>query len=137
MKRMRKLLGGSRGTAAVEFSLLLPLLLLLVFGIIELGQAWYARQMMVNASREGARMGVLYSSTGITNQDVESHVNNLLTEAGFSFPIQVDCEGAEGSPGDLVTVQVTTEYPFQVLGNLVPGVEHNLTLFASTVMRHE
>ena len=50
---------GDRGAAAVEFALLLPLLLLLVFGIIDFGRAINAQITLTQAAREGARLAAL------------------------------------------------------------------------------
>jgi len=47
------------GAAAVEFALLLPLLVLLLFGIIQFGIAFNARIQATNAAREAARMAVV------------------------------------------------------------------------------
>jgi Flp pilus assembly protein TadG len=44
-----------RGAAAVEFALVLPLLMLLLFGIIEFGRAYNAKVTLTHAAREGAR----------------------------------------------------------------------------------
>ena len=49
-----------RGAIAVEFAIIFPVLILLVFGIIDFGHAWYMRHMMSDASREGARYGTRY-----------------------------------------------------------------------------
>src|SRR5512135_1792339 len=51
---------GQRGAAAVEFAIVLPLLVILTFGIIEFGIYIYDKAMITNASREGARAGVVY-----------------------------------------------------------------------------
>ena len=48
-----------RGAAAVEFALVLPLLLLLVFGIIDFGRAINAQITLTQAAREGARLAAL------------------------------------------------------------------------------
>jgi hypothetical protein len=60
---MQRVLSGfarnDRGATAVEFAIILPLLLLFVFGIIEWGLYMYNRQVITNAAREGARYGVL------------------------------------------------------------------------------
>ena len=136
MRTWQKLLKTSRGSAAVEFALFLPILLMLVFGVVELGSAWYAKQMMVNASREGARLGTLYDTDGITDQEVEAHVQTVLTNAGFSSPVTITSTGAGGSSGQLVRVEVNAAYQFPVLSALIPAVEP-VTLTAATVMRHE
>jgi Flp pilus assembly protein TadG len=48
-----------RGAAAVEFALLLPVLLLIVFGIIDFGRALNAQITLTQAAREGARLDAL------------------------------------------------------------------------------
>ena len=64
MSKKNHLLGGlvrgREGAAAVEFALVLNLLLLLLMGMIDFGHAWFLRQVITNASREGARAGVVY-----------------------------------------------------------------------------
>jgi Flp pilus assembly protein TadG len=62
-RRMVRNTMGDRGVAAVEFALLLPMLLLLVFGIIDFGRALNAQITLTQAAREGARL----ASVGSTN----------------------------------------------------------------------
>ncbi|MDQ0731397.1 TadE/TadG family type IV pilus assembly protein [Arthrobacter sp. B1I2] len=45
-----------RGAAAVEFAILLPLLLMLVMGTIEFGRAYNAQLTLTNAARDGVRV---------------------------------------------------------------------------------
>ena len=51
-----------KGAAAVEFALLLFPLVLITFGIIEFGLLLYNQQILTNASREGARAGIVLAS---------------------------------------------------------------------------
>lgn len=63
-----------RGAALVEFALVLPLLLVLIFGIIEFGIIIYDKAMVTNAVREGARTGIVfraYDSTNAPDPDVD------------------------------------------------------------------
>lgn len=46
---------GQRGVAAIEFALLLPILVLFTFGIVEFGRAFNAQVTVTHAAREGAR----------------------------------------------------------------------------------
>ncbi|MCB2191830.1 MAG: pilus assembly protein [Deltaproteobacteria bacterium] len=126
-----------RASVAVEFALFMPVFLLLVFAVVELGSAWYAKQMLVNASRDGARMASLLNPGDITDIDVETHVQNLLTTAGFPGTFSVSSTGAEDTTGTLVTVQVDSTYQLPVLGALIPSNLSEVNLSATTVMRHE
>jgi Flp pilus assembly protein TadG len=135
IRKLARLIRGDRGSVIVEFALLLPLFCTLVFAIIEFGSAWYSKQMLVNASREGARMGALFE--GVSDSEVEVFVNNVLTTAGFPGSVNVTSTGASGGTGTLVTVSINANHDLPVLGNLVPGVPSTMTLNATTVMRHE
>lgn len=64
-----------RGVAAVEFAMVAPLFLLLVFGTIEIGRMLMVQQTLVNASREGARQAVL---EGATQESVTETVADCL-----------------------------------------------------------
>lgn len=52
-----------RGAAVVEFAVVLPLLLTILFGIIEYGWIFMVRQTLQTAAREGARIAILQTST--------------------------------------------------------------------------
>jgi Flp pilus assembly protein TadG len=52
-----------RGAAAVEFALVLPILLMLVFGIIDFGRAWNAQIDLTQSAREGVRVYVISGDT--------------------------------------------------------------------------
>ena len=56
-----------RGVAAVEFGLMLPLLILLIFGIAEYGRMIYQYNALVKSVRDGARLLSIYSSSDTTN----------------------------------------------------------------------
>ena len=71
-----------RGAAVVEFALVVPVFILLVFGMIEFGRAIMVQQVLVNASREGARQAVL---DGTTVADIESQIN-ITGRRGPFFP---------------------------------------------------
>lgn len=60
-----------RGGVLVEFALILPLLLLLFFGIIEFSLLMYNKQVITNASREGARYGIVVMAGGARHSITE------------------------------------------------------------------
>jgi hypothetical protein len=56
---MRRTRRRERGAAAVEFAITVPVLVAIVFGTIDWGAYFFQREIVVNASREGARVGTL------------------------------------------------------------------------------
>ena len=63
-----------RGASAIEFAIVFPLLVLLLFGIIEFSLILYDKVMITNASREGARAGIVVQLTRMTES---VHINEL------------------------------------------------------------
>lgn len=70
-----------RGAALVEFAVVLPLLLVLLFGIIEFGWVFMVRQTLSSAAREGCRMAVLKTATATMVQD---RVREVMEPTGFA-----------------------------------------------------
>lgn len=103
---MRKLGRGSsavRAAAVVEMAIVSPLLFALLFGIIEFGWLFTVRHTMVNAAREGARLGVLQ---GVESSDVISRVNDYLEPMGLDGKATVTyTDATDDDP--TVTVRVT------------------------------
>ena len=140
MKKLRKLLGQTSGIAAVEFALVLPLLLLFLFGIIEMGLAWHSKQIVANVCREGARFGTLYNAepSADPNGDVETYVAQVLSQIGFpaSKIVSINSTGAEGGTGTPVTVTVAVSHDFPVLSPIA-GLQSSININGTAVMRHE
>jgi Flp pilus assembly protein TadG len=144
-----KLLKKGRGASAVEFAIILPLLVLLVFGIIELTFALYDKAMITNASREGARVGIVYRSPAVSDAEITGVVNNYLGTHLISFgskrpPSSDPVTGATvlvmrtgGSPGGEVKVRVGYTYSFLVLPQFASGLGGGINMAAETVMRME
>lgn len=127
-----------RGAAAIEFALLLPVLLLILIGAMEFGYMFYTQQLITNASREGARAGIVQQLPKPTAGEIETVVIGYLTNTGIDMtrvvlPVQVVGAGVE-FPNDL-TVGVAYDYQFFVPGLF--GLGTTLRLNAQTVMRHE
>ena len=70
-----------RGAAVVEFAVVAPVYFLFVFGIIEYGRMVMVQQILTNAAREGARVGVLDNST---SSDVTTAANRYLAPANIT-----------------------------------------------------
>ncbi|MEX3983337.1 TadE/TadG family type IV pilus assembly protein [Paraburkholderia sp. EG287A] len=130
-----------RGVAAVEFALVLPMLLILLFGITEVGLFLYDKAVITNASREGARAGVVLKNPKLTQSDIQTIVTNytsnyLLTFGQQNTPV-VQANGTGGSFGTPLTVVVTYQFNGLGLGRMVDPVAGAITLSATTVMNNE
>jgi len=83
----------SRGQAAVEFALVLPLLVFVVVGLIEAGRAMFIYTSVTNASRESSRygsaFGLLPDETTAKYQDCAG-IRNAARQAGFYTPFLDD-----------------------------------------------
>ncbi len=145
----KRLLKKKRGASAVEFAIILPLLVLLVFGIIELSFALYDKAMITNASREGARVGIVYRLPAVTDAEITGVVNNflgsrLITFGGSRDPSSNPVSGATVivtrtgySPGGELRVRVGYTYSFLVLPHFTPGLGGGINMVAETIMRME
>ncbi len=131
-----------KGSAAVEFALVLPVLLILVFGIVEFSVALYDKAVVTNASREGARAGIVYRDPPVTDAEISNIVNsycqNRLLTFGSPNPVTTTVvrEGS-GASGDDLTVRVQYQYGFLVIPRFVTGITGGIQLEAQTIMRME
>jgi len=137
-----------RGQAVVEFALVVPVFLLILFGVIEFGRAFFVLHLMNNAAREGARTASLpnkseadvYAVVDNFVGGVGLDVNRKTTEiavipAGTSEPDPgVDLAGA--TSGDRVRVSVVYQFTV-VTGSFVPGLSDPIDLVGRCVFRHE
>ena len=70
-----------RAAAAVEMAIVTPILLTMLFGIIEYGWVFTVRQALVTAAREGARTASL---PGSTEQEVRDRIAQYMTPLGMA-----------------------------------------------------
>ncbi len=142
-------LKNSKGASAVEFAIILPLLALLIFGIVELSFALYDKAIITNASREGARVGIVYRLPSVTDAEIASVVNNYLGNHLITFggkrprgsnPMTgavVNVARSGASPGSELRVRVDYTYTFLALPKFAPGLTRGINMVAETVMRME
>lgn len=124
-----------KGAAVVEFAVVAPVFFLLVFGIIEYGRMVMVQQLITNASREGARRGVL---DGATTAEVSTLVNNYLASGGIKGATITVTPNPPSSAGYGAPVTVTVGVPFSKVSWLPkPMFLGNRTLSARSIMRRE
>ena len=137
------------GAVTVEFSILCVVFLLLVFGLADLCHGWYMKQVITNASREGARYGTRYQTDGGGNHVlpgalspsiasfIQSNYASLLPPTA-NMTVNVGGPGlTSGSAGDNVVVTVNATKIWFFLSNLVPSLGSSLSLSSTTVMTCE
>jgi Flp pilus assembly protein TadG len=114
-------------------ALVLPMLLLLVFGITEFGRAWMTLNVMHTASREGVRLAVV---TGPDVTAVETRVTEVCNAAVIT-PTSITVTGpVSGDLARRVTVTVTSDFTV-IPGKILGTFQGTIPLSASTTMRHE
>ena len=131
-RRMARRAPRDRGAAAVEFALLLPMLLLLVFGIIDFGRALNAQITITQAAREGARLEALgQPNVAGRTQAAATGVSPVTVTITGSCP-------AGAGPGVNATVQVSYAFsfvtPIAALAALFGSSVSSPTLTATGVM---
>jgi Flp pilus assembly protein TadG len=150
LSRLRQLLRrgrGEEGAAAVEFALILPILILLVLGGMDLGHRYYMQHLITNASREGARYAAKY--TGNVAPPTSAAVSNYvkLPPPGLNYDafnldnLTVATVYAGSFPNKIATVTVTADKHWWVLGTFhllgFPGFTNPQTITATTAMNVE
>ncbi len=127
-----------RGAASVEFGIILPLLLLLVFGIIEFGVLFYDKAMLTNASREAARAGVVFGlsddeRTAVITDTTSNYLgSSLITFGGTSSYSTTPVIDAEH-----LTVTLSYQYDFLLMPAFITDLTGGINLQAQTRMRLE
>ncbi|NGN83642.1 pilus assembly protein [Arthrobacter silviterrae] len=108
-----------RGAAAVEFALLLPVLLLLVLGIMEFGRLYNIQISASNAAREGARYAAVhYTDSGYVNDAAISAARNSAPTLPASTQVIITYSAGACSAGS--TVKVTVRPPATWMTGYLP-----------------
>jgi Flp pilus assembly protein TadG len=129
------------GASAVEFAIILPILVLLIFGIIEFSVALYDKAMITNASREGARAGIVYRVPSVTDGEIATVVNTYLGSSLITFGAPVAASTTVtrmgSNPGDGLKVTVNYTYTFLIIPSFIVSLSGGINMVAETVMRME
>jgi len=126
---------GQKGAAAVEFCIILPFLVLLVFGTIEFGVMFYNKQVLTNATREGARAGI---TAGITYTDVQQIVWDYCNEKliNLNGSNELPKEKIVVTPDGTDDLSVAVSFEYDLLFSQIIGITSTI-LSARTIMRME
>ena len=129
---MRKRLSDQRGVASLEFVLILPILLFVLFVSVELSRAWFTMNLLTTAAREAARAGVVAAPAAVQST-ATAKLNQLMGAGNWSGTIT--CNPSPCAPDSQVQVNVSTQFT-TVLPNLLPMLG-SITLQQTASMRYE
>jgi Flp pilus assembly protein TadG len=121
-----------RGTALLEFALVAPLLVVLLFGTIEMGRVLNSIVLVTNAAREGARRGAV----GDSDSQIRTTIDNYLTASGLR-PAQLATTITRDIAGTPPDINVTLTYAQDLVLPTLHLVPNPLPITATTVMRIE
>jgi len=93
----------SKAAVVVELAVVLPLLLTILFGIIEFGWTFMIYQSIANAAREGCRVAVL---EGSTDEDITARINNYMEMVGIQDYSVTITHSTPTDPTETVVVSV-------------------------------
>ncbi len=105
---------GEQGAAVVEFALVLPILMMFIFGIVEFGRGYNARIELTAAVREGARTAAL----GGNQAEIEARTRAAAPglSGPMSFPATTTCTVNPPPPNASVSVAYEFTYDIPFLG---------------------
>jgi len=124
-----------RGGALLEFAIVIPVFVLFLVGIAEIGRAVMVQQTLTDVSHGACRLAILESKT---YNDVQTYVEATMSAAGLAkYKLVVDPTPPSNADSfDPVTVVVQMDYSDIALG-LIPGFVRPNTLQGVTIMPRE
>jgi len=140
-QKRHPVLRSQRGSTAIEFALILPVIATMLFGVIDFGRLLYTKEVLSNAVREAARTGIVATAGGdvlpavIDAALTTSIQNSQLVDPADIANIQQVKTGPVGNRN--LSVTVNYNFNFLVVGGLIPGLTTNQTLSSTSIMRME
>jgi Flp pilus assembly protein TadG len=129
-----------RGQALVEFALIVPVFMLIGFGIFDFGFAFDSSLTISNAAREGARYGATDpNATNITNR--VRLVAGRLNDSNLTVTVSCKTSAGTACPGGMAgalagtTVVVSVSYSYRMMTPIVFGT--TIPLNSTAQMRVE
>ncbi len=128
-----------RGTALVEFALVLPILLVLTMAALDLSRAFLAKNVLHQAAREGVRLRVVMLAQPSSDDigRVEARVRQVAGSAGL-VPSAIDVSAVPSAGMNTVSVTAPFQFTFPGIFQLVgTNLTNPMPLTASCSMKQE
>ncbi len=119
---LRRLRETERGQSLVEFAMVLPLFLLLLFSIVDFGRAFYTWLVVTNAAREGARAAAVQLDQPAVYDKIyssfcDSYPSGCSLDPGRMVITPTNIQGPRGSE---VTIRIDYNFDFATpIGDIV------------------
>jgi len=146
-RSQRSRVGSERGAEIIELALVTPLFLLLIAAMFDFGFLFRNWEVVTNAAREGARLGVLPDYTcDDSTTDVRERIADYMAAAGIgdtdAYTVDVDTMAVDTAAGTfsacVVQVELTQPLPtLSVIGTLTGGAFGDVPVRANAIMRTE
>ncbi len=98
-----------RGQSLAEFALLLPLLMTILVGTLDLGRAFYTYVSLTNAAREAARYAAV-NGTAASSAQVQGEFMSGGSDISGCAPGSLTFSSTGGGRGNLYTVEVSCQF---------------------------
>ena len=138
---MKKISIKQKGQDLVEFSIILPFLAVMIFGIIDLGRAAYYFSALQNAAREGARYAIVSpnDTTGVVNLVKARAIGINPSDSNFVVGPGAIIDNSADDWNDEDYVQVQTNYSFRLATPFVGAFFDGgmVSMSASSTMQRE
>ncbi len=131
LRRAVQVIERREGISSVEFAIIGPVFLLILFGMISFGSVLYTHNNMINAAREAARRMAVGD---LNTTEAEAYANTYLSNMGVTFTVDAQ-DPAPGDPDD-VSVDISVPAEDVALVNF-PGIFDGRTLQVTVTMLKE
>ena len=135
MIALRRMVKSEKGQSMVELALILPIIILILFGILEFGRIFYSYIVITNAAREGARVGAVGSPDSVIIERIREAAPLPYAESKLAITRLEPHEDAR-TPGIPLTVEVAYDVDLvtPILEDILPNP---ITLKSRVTMRLE
>ncbi len=119
--------GKHKGQSIVELALILPVFILIVFGMLDMGRAFYFQEAIANMAREGARYGAVNNTTSVSSEAL-AEAGALVSGATISSVVKA-CDSKSEQ-----YVSVTVNYAFSLVTPVMQAFGKPITMTATSRM---
>ena len=126
-----------RGTSTLEFAVVLPCLLIIMFGIVELSRAWFTLNMVTTAAREAARAGAVAPAGSFPNPTTATaRVDTILGSGNWSGSVTCSASPCVSDSQVNATITKTFSTVIPLIAMVAPSLS-SLPITHTSISRYE